>query len=398
MKTNRMTRCGAAVAMAALGVGVWAGAATITWTGATSTDWATGSNWTGGPGVPQAGDDVVIDGTAGRDVALSSSTPALGTVTISGNRTLTFNGWDTQLVAYVLDVKSTGTITHTANGAYNTGIGAANGVNRVNIQVGSVLVELGGRITADAGGWQGYAYSGTTEGGYWAHVEDIAASRVMSGPGAGSSGTAGSGGAYGGAGGRSTWDSVNNATYGLLAYPTGAGSGGGHEWDLTSNYSDGGGAVYITATTVSIAGAISANGQDGDGNRGGGGSGGSIFINIGTGGFSLTGSLSANGGDDSVSAYAGYGGGGGGGRIAVWKKLPGAIQSALMAGTDPSSFPELILAYTMAGVTVNGGPVGTNGNTAGSDGTFFFGSVPEPASAALLGFAALALLRRRQRQ
>ena len=51
MKTNRMTRCGAAVAMAALGVGVWAGAATITWTGATSTDWATGSNWTGGPGV-----------------------------------------------------------------------------------------------------------------------------------------------------------------------------------------------------------------------------------------------------------------------------------------------------------------------------------------------------------
>ena len=99
-------------------------------------------------------------------------------------------------------------------------------------------------------------------------------------------------------------------TYGSLTAPTSLGSGG------CGGPSAGGGAVKISATTVTVDGTVEANATDNTvENFASPGSGGSIWIVAGTLNGAGTGKITAHGGNDYVPHYRT--GGGGGGRIAV---------------------------------------------------------------------------------
>ena len=134
------------------------------------------------------------------------------------------------------------------------------------------------------------------------------------GPGAGGGGSAyGGGGAYGGNGGSST-EAAGGTAYGSVLAPMDIGSGGGRgePYDIGGG---GGGAIrLVVGGTLTIDGALRADGGNGTvhaSNYGGGGSGGSICLTVGT--FSGTGNISADGGD----GYLANCGSGAGGRIAV---------------------------------------------------------------------------------
>jgi hypothetical protein len=96
------------------------------------------------------------------------------------------------------------------------------------------------------------------------------------------------------------------------------GSGGGHAWGpggAGRNGGDGGGVVYLHATTLEIAGTgsiacIGDNGSSDSNYGGGGGSGGSVKLIVGT--YNQSGTLLAEGGISTK------GGNGGVGRIAVY--------------------------------------------------------------------------------
>jgi len=165
--------------------------------------------------------------------------------------------------------------------------------------------------------------------------------------------SSGGGGGYGGEGGLgcSYWtrysgvgDAAGGDAYGtsdthqLKIGAGGAGGGGGYEGELPPPYKwggdggAGGAAILLDAATITISGAISANGKDGEDGESGykgcgagaGGAGGSIVLNAGT--LSGAGSLYAEGGDggdagdgpDPGGHAAGGAGGGAGGRIKVW--------------------------------------------------------------------------------
>ena len=66
------------------------GAATLTWTGRTSTDWSTASNWNLGV-VPIAGDIVIIPGAPSNQPLLSSAV-SVGQLNINSGASLTLNG------------------------------------------------------------------------------------------------------------------------------------------------------------------------------------------------------------------------------------------------------------------------------------------------------------------
>ncbi|HWD19456.1 MAG TPA: carboxypeptidase-like regulatory domain-containing protein [Verrucomicrobiae bacterium] len=152
------------------------------------------------------------------------------------------------------------------------------------VSLGDFTVEAGGLLSADSRGY------GTE-----------------SGPGAGKhiAGFTGGGG-YGGYGGGSVFDGgvygaanlPNDVGSGGVRSPTGAGASGGGGWRITVNY----------PATLTLNGAITANGGASD--FGGGGAGGGIQINAPV--FTGSGLIAAIGGT------SGAGGGGGGGRIAVY--------------------------------------------------------------------------------
>ncbi|MFL5812378.1 MAG: beta strand repeat-containing protein [Bdellovibrionia bacterium] len=143
---------------------------------------------------------------------------------------------------------------------------------------------------------------------------------AASGPGAGANYLySGGGGAHGGvgtngynatAGGTTTYDS------GLQ--PTLLGSGGGSATSSGSAGGAGGGAIkLIVSGTLTVNGALSANGNDTtitSSASGGGGAGGSLWLQVGT--LAGTGSITAKGG--TAPSTSTQGGGGGGGRIAIY--------------------------------------------------------------------------------
>ncbi len=167
-------------------------------------------------------------------------------------------------------------------------------------RVGSLALQTGGGINADAGG-----YGGTYVNGY--------------GPGGGKWGYNGAGGGgYGGVGEYGN-PGVAGTSYPSHFMPLAPGSGGagltaGSPASLGGN---GGGAVRIEASgPVTLDGTVSANGGNGSGIYAGGGSGGGICIQCGDFDGSAAGILRANGGLGLVNAN--WGGSGGGGRITVW--------------------------------------------------------------------------------
>ncbi|MDD5687086.1 MAG: hypothetical protein PHE88_04555 [Elusimicrobia bacterium] len=159
------------------------------------------------------------------------------------------------------------------------------------------------------------------------------------GPGA-PTGNTSAGGSYGGFGGM-------GLVYGSMYMPTDLGSGGGASAPSVGTGGTGGGAVKITANTLTVNGAIIANGTNGgDGSWGGnwpagGGSGGSVYITANT--ISGTGTITANGGSDSNRSERGCGGGGG--RIAIYYTT--------------NNFTGIITAYGGAGAINAYGGAGT---------------------------------------
>ncbi|MFA7059589.1 MAG: hypothetical protein WC156_02075, partial [Pedobacter sp.] len=113
------------------------------------------------------------------------------------------------------------------------------------------------------------------------------------------------GGSHGGLGSIYDGSGVPNSLYDSLTNPTDLGSGGGNYSTTGSGF--GGGRVLITAASITVDGAIVANGAESSGSASGGGSGGTV--NITTGNLTGGGAIRADGG--------GTGTGGGGGRIAI---------------------------------------------------------------------------------
>ncbi len=167
---------------------------------------------------------------------------------------------------------------------------------------GSRDYQYDGRSSGGGGGGGGYAFAGnigTNGGGVY-------------GPGAG-----GAGGSSYGDSQLSTWHMGSGGGGGGGSVHAGGGAGGA-----------GGGLIVINATTINIAGTISANGgngfagsaADGAGGGGGGGAGGSVYLFASS--VTITGSVSAlggNGGTGGAGSYSsgGNGGTGSGGRFKV---------------------------------------------------------------------------------
>ena len=257
----------------------------------------------------------------------AGTTATYTSITVQDGATLTVGGGSTLTVSGAMHVTGDSNIvlqgantTAQVNGAW-AGVGST-------ISAGSVAVDAGSSINADA---QGYTAS--------------------NGPGAAAAGTT-NGGSYGGAGG----GQAATTTYGSDTAPVDLGSGGGSYESIGGT---GGGAMHLLVSgTLTNNGIISANGGTyivctGSGACGGGfaggGAGGSIDVSAG----SLTGggTFNANGGGNTSS----YGSGGGGGRVAVYYNAAN------------SSFT----GYT--GSTASGGVVPTgNGAVAGGVGTIAF--------------------------
>jgi hypothetical protein len=123
------------------------------------------------------------------------------------------------------------------------------------------------------------------------------------------------GAAYGGVGGYQN-NGTAPSTYGSYSTPIDLGSGGND-----ANSGNGGGAVLLRVLgSATVSGGILANGQTSGTATG---SGGSIFLTAST--ISGAGTISANGGTDTTTGYCT----GGGGRIAVLLTQSGASFSAL---------------------------------------------------------------------
>ena len=217
-------------------------------------------------------------------------------------------------------------------------------------------ISIVGSVSASAVGFEGgngvYGNSGScTQGESHGGVGASATTTTNGGgggcyPNRGDNGDSGAGGGYGGAGTNGTSYSGGAVTSGGAVYGDaalggwhlGSGGGGGSpdaEGDGTStgNYAGDGGAgggliALFSATSITVSGTVSTDGDDGDhgvsvgGEVGGGGGGSGGTIMLAAPSLSLTGSVSATGGTGGRSAWHGgspygsaYGGNGGAGRV-----------------------------------------------------------------------------------
>ncbi|MFZ2874115.1 MAG: hypothetical protein WAZ94_06500 [Phycisphaerales bacterium] len=132
------------------------------------------------------------------------------------------------------------------------------------------------------------------------------------GPGAGQSGitgaTTGAGAGHGGRGANSTSGRAGGDQYGSITMPSDMGSGGGTSDAGTSGAFGGGAVRLVVSGTLSVDGAIRANGNNTGSSNGGSGAGGSIWINAGA--LAGAGPIEANGGTTVSNA--------GGGRVALY--------------------------------------------------------------------------------
>lgn len=162
--------------------------------------------------------------------------------------------------------------------------------SRIDLWTGHLRVDALGTIDTDGRGYLGGGREGNSaEGRTFGNV-----------PGA----TYISGASHGGLGAAHT--GVPNAVYGSLTRPEALGAGGSMGSNSRTG-GDGGGRIALHADTISLEGAISANGLPGGGFSAGSGAGGSALIFAQS--VEGSGIVQTNGG--------GYETGGGGGRIAV---------------------------------------------------------------------------------
>ena len=164
---------------------------------------------------------------------------------------------------------------------------------------------------------------------------DVSGRGYLAGRATGNSTTGGatgySGASYGGLGVAS--GGASNALYGSATLPTEPGSGGAGNI-ATANA--GGGYARLTAGSLTLNGAVRANGGNAEdrgwGNASGAGSGGGLLFSLGT----LTGAgfISANGGNGAAPAGAG-----GGGRIAIHCTGPNTLVPGHVAASGGSGGP-----------------------------------------------------------
>ncbi|MFO0856913.1 MAG: immunoglobulin domain-containing protein [Phycisphaerales bacterium] len=195
---------------------------------------------------------------------------------------------------------------------------AAGNVNGLRVEVaGNLTIESGSAIDASA---RGYG-SGQGPGAGGSTPSNPCGGRGGAG-GHGASGAAGSG----------TGSPTGGGTYGSFAQPIDLGSGGGSNGAAAG--ARGGGAVrVIVGGTLTLNGTIQANGEQ-NGNGSGSGSGGSIWITAPT--ISGAGAIRADGIANPCSGAEGSGGG----RVAVYGSrtgFSGTIQSLGGNGSGPGS-------------------------------------------------------------
>ena len=258
-----------------------------------------------------------------------------GSLNVTSGAVLTIGGGSTVTVTNGVTV--TGNSSIVMQSMNNTGKvnGAFVGVG-VTLQAGSVQVDAGSSINADA---QGY---------------------ISSAQRAGNGGSGGSGGSYGGLGGYNP-----GPIYGLASAPVDLGSGG-----VAAQYtgSNGGGAVrLIVSGTLTNNGVISANGQAVLPAQGGAGAGGSVYVTTGV--LAGSGSFNANGGSNTTPTLSGAAAGGGG-RVAVYYN-----SAANFSGFTTSTATGGVFTGTSIGYA------GANGSAA-----FFDTSVPNSNVSIYQGF------------
>ncbi|MEA3430518.1 MAG: hypothetical protein U9R08_04560, partial [Nanoarchaeota archaeon] len=218
-------------------------------------------------------------------------------INITGGSTLEIYNESVHIQSNYIYIENASTLTHRAN--------TVSHLYDLDISVINLTIESGGSIDVDEKGF----YNSGADTGF--------------GPGGGTDGETSSGGGYGGKGGRGGGDGGVDGgdSYGSLYEPTDLGSAGGD-----CKGSDGGGAIFLNVSdTLTNNGIISSDsarppnqGCDSWSRSGSsGGSGGSVYII--TNSIYGAGTITANGGDGSDSAYdQGPGAGGGGGRIAIY--------------------------------------------------------------------------------
>jgi hypothetical protein len=188
----------------------------------------------------------------------------------------------------------------------------------LKIHANSITVDSSSNITADRVGYPG----GSSDRMGFGRGKGTNGS--SDGSGGGGAGYGASGGDGGGTNPGSGGDSYGNPTSVSIEIGSGGG-GGGTDHTIGGSGGSGGGAIWLDAEEINIAGIISADGDYGlpgshdthDG-AGGGGSGGGILIrgkNV-----NISGTLFVKGGEGGPSGHGLGGGGGAGGRIKVFYK------------------------------------------------------------------------------
>jgi len=217
-------------------------------------------------------------------------------ITVSGT-TLTINGRHS---IESLDVVAGGIVNHSNAFELDYAGDGTDVVFGASISASSVFIDGSSAISVSGRGNQSpnnFSLPGTGPGG-GGIPSDVNATNAA-------------GGGYGGRGGNNNccgFPAAGGISYGSLTQPTDLGSSAG------SRGGDGGGAVRLSvAGTLTIDGAIRANGQNATPGQGGG-SGGSIWIDAVT--LNGIGTITANGGNGVLGANGAAGGGGG--RIAIY--------------------------------------------------------------------------------
>ncbi len=327
----------------------------VSWTGGAGTNnWEDGGNWSSGS-VPGPTDDAVIASAATVNIngptAINSLT--LGVVGGGVASVLNFN-YDALSAPLSTNgdfiVYSGAVVTHSVATSGTIG-------GRINANIGGSLT-VSGSISADSKGFTG---------GYGPGTAQITPHNFNAGA------------SYGGSGGNGS--QVNaTGTYGSITNPTDLGSGGGNITAFGGS-NDGGGSgggsiILNVAATTTVSGAISANG----GNAfscwdAGGGSGGSV--NVVTRTLAGNGAITARGGNACGNAS----GNGSGGRIAIkYTTDVSSVSYAYYSGTTWPNYGGSGTLYKKAAAQANGDLLldNNNLNSSGATDERGYGKTPLP--------------------
>jgi hypothetical protein len=256
--------------------------------------WSNPNNWSGDI-LPSAGDLVIFNISCTDDCFGDDITDHLGHLVLDYGYTGTLTieqdaiaGGDTLTVTGDVTVSDGALVCEADPTAIGSGTVEDPHGEGITISAANITVGTGGYVSADGQGF----------------LEN-------DGPGAGDSwseNNAGAGGGHGGYGGDG-YNCMGGVSYGLEWEPTSLGSGGGA---FTLGGGSGGGAVKLEATdTITVNGAVSADGDDCFQPCAGGGAGGSIWMAADT--LEGAGTITADGGNGCSTD----GGGGSGGRIYI---------------------------------------------------------------------------------